>query len=924
MEHTTEPQAHEEPLRPWALPTEEVIARLGSHALYGLTTQEAVHRLKRYGPNAIPEVKPEPLWKRYWAHLTGDAVVRLLLIGGLLSLLLQDYLEGAAIIIMLNIMAAFGLWQEGRAADAARSLRQADTPTKVVIRDGERRELPVPDIVPGDVVYLPTGSIAPADGRVIAAVNAEKDSSQLTGESLAVSIITHPLPADTLINEQHNMIYRGDAVVSGNLTMLVTATGPRTELGRIAARLSATDTVKTPLDEQLDNLGDAMTRIFIWIAIVVIGIGLFREFLVLMRGESAVTWLAAASILKEAFINAVALIIAAIPEGLPAVLSITLALATKVMAKRNALMRRPKAVEGSGSMTVLLTDKTGTITTNQMRVSSIVVNGEIFQADQLPPEIVRDPVLARLARIARLCNNHSNATEAALFRWVEEMGFGMIGGINESRLAEHEFNQVLKRMTTVYLAPPSPTMSDTDGAQEETCMVLTKGAPEPVLALCRSIYLHGETVPLRDELLASVQQAMTHLASQGLRVLALADRTDTKGHATDRALVESDLVFVGLIGIMDPPRDDVAPAVARLREAGIRTVMVTGDNPLTAYHIAKMVGITEELSYDEAVITGAELSAMDKPTPEFLQRLHQVRVFARVTPEHKAQIVHVMKEAGFIVGMTGDGVNDAIALKESDIGLAMGNGTDVAREASDVVLMDSRFGTIPDAVEEGRNVLYRIRLYLSYILSGNSCEVGAFVVAYALDLPIPLTALVLLVINFATDSFPALAMSFEPGEKDVMKQPPRRRDEPFITPVMWLHIGVQTVVATLVIMGVYAYYLTAVGVSVEVARAMAFMTYIFQKLYRAFTARSMTRNIWEIGVFRNRWSIGAVLVSFSIAIFFVYVPVVNTAMSMAPIDLELLAVLALVGLLPPIAEELTKVVMKGTLSVRKLGRVGHS
>jgi Ca2+-transporting ATPase len=346
--------------------------------------------------------------------------------------------------------------------------------------------------------------------------------------------------------------------------------------------------------------------------------------------------------------------------------------------------------------------------------------------------------------------------------------------------------------------------------------------------------------------------------------------------------------------------------------------MVTGDNPLTAYQVARTVGIIHhDMPFDEAVIAGEELNALDNPTVDFLHRLHSVRVFARVTPQHKAKIVETMQEAGFIVGFTGDGVNDAIALKKSDVGLAMGNGTDVAREASDVVLMDSRFGTIPNAVEEGRNVLHRIRLYLSYILSGNGCEVGAFIVAYALNIPIPLTALVLLVINFATDSFPALAMAFEEGEKDVMQRMPRPRKEPFINRIMWVHIGVQTLVATLIIMGVYYYCLRTLNTTLEMARAAAFMTYISQKLYRAFTARSLTQNLWEIGLIRNKYTLGAVAISLTIALFFVYAPVVNEAVGMAALGLNLTLIAALVGLLPPLAEEVTKLFLKRNEATRK-------
>jgi Ca2+-transporting ATPase len=895
---------------PWSLSVDEVLGKLGTDRTRGLSSAEAERRLKQYGPNAIPEPEPEPLWKRYWGQLTGDAVVRLLLFGGIASLLLQDYLEGVAIILMLNIMAAFGLWQEGKANDAARSLRNADKLKKFVIRDGNRIEISIDDIVPGDIVYLPTGAVSPADARAVASVNAEKDTSKLTGESLSVDVVLDPVAATTVVNEQRNMVHRGDAVTAGNVTMVVTATGGKTELGKIAARLAESEDVPTPLDEQLDELGDAMAKIFLWIAVIVIGAGLVREFVAVANSAESLGFMKVLEILKGAFINAVALIIAAIPEGLPAVLTITLAIATKVMAKRQALVRKPKAVEGGGSMTVLLTDKTGTLTANQMEVSHLYLNGRIVTVGEGEKLSKDDPVATRALRIASLCNNNSSSTEAAMLRWVENSGFQAVGDV-ASRDVEHEFDQSLKRMTTVYKA-------EDDGHHH----ILTKGAPEKVLDLCHKIHENGQDLPLDAAKKKAVEAAILELAGKGLRVLALADRIAPDGHKLSREEAETQLTLVGLLGIMDPPRPDVAPAVAKLVNAGIRTVMVTGDNPITAYQIAKMVGIIQhDMPFDQAVITGDELSELDNPTPKFLQRLHTVRVFARVTPQHKASIVQAMRKEGFIVGMTGDGVNDAIALQDSDVGFAMGNGTDVAREASDVVLMDSRFGTIPNAVEEGRNVLHRIRLYLSYILSGNGCEVGAFVIAYAIGIPIPLTALVLLIINFATDSFPALAMAFEEGEKNVMEQPPRKRGVPFINSTMWLHIGVQTVAATAVIMGVYYYALHTLGYFteadevkkqsiLEVARAAAFMTYISQKLFRAFTARSMTRNIWEIGVFKNGWTIAAVFTSLAISLFFVYTPVVNKAMGLAALDLRWIGIVTVAGLFCPIAEEITKLFVK--------------
>ncbi|MFM9963711.1 MAG: cation-translocating P-type ATPase [Planctomycetaceae bacterium] len=928
------PSKFEIPTSPWSLTSEETLKALATNATSGLTSEEAARRKQELGANDIPEPPEEPFWKKYWGQLTGDAVVRLLLIGGVVSLLLGDFLEGGAIILMLNIMAGFGLWQEGKADDAAKSLRKSENPLTLLIRDGQRREVPVVDVVPGDIVYLPTGAIPPADGRVIAAVLAEEDDSMLTGEPPR-PVRLEAVAAATVVNDQHNMVFRGCGIVSGNATAVITSTGVKTNVGQIAERLSEAEKAATPLDEQLESLGDSMASIFKWLAFVVIGVGLIREFAAKDLGSldwtTWETWKTVIGILKAAFINAVALIIAAIPEGLPAVLTITLAIATQVMKKHQALVKRPKAVEGGGSMNLLCTDKTGTLTANRMSVEYLYLNGKIFGASEFNGSASRDPISERALRIAKLCNNNSSVTESALLQWISTSGFDATGDVGD-RVTEHPFSQNLKRMTTIHQSP-------SDGRYH----ILTKGAPERLLELCHQVHVNGQDVRMGSSEKAAIETAIAELAGRGLRVIAVADRVAPNAQALERHEAEAELTFVGLFAIMDPPRVDVAPAVATLDKAGIRTVMVTGDNSLTAYHVAKMVGIVHEGDpLEKVVISGHELNqymptfpqgakpkekeelleqALDKLPEAFVQRLRNVEVFARVEPAHKDFIVRALQRAGLIVGFVGDGVNDAIALRQSDVGFAMGNGTDVAREASDVILMDSRFGTIPNAVEEGRNVLHRIRLYLSYILSGNGCEVGVFVVAYALGWDIPLTALVLLVINFATDSFPALAMSFEAGEHNVMSKLPRKRDMPFINRVMWGHIWVQTLVATIVIMGVYYYALSqvpayfsdrkslskeALAGLLETARSAAFMTYIWQKLFRGFTARSMTRSLFEIGPFRNHWSIGAVLLSLAISLFFVYVPGVNKAMGLAALDGTMMAITCLVGLIPPIVEEISK------------------
>ena len=647
---------------PWSLTNKEVLEQLSVSEKIGLSSAEVAQRIAEYGPNSLPEPDPDPLWKRYWGQLTGDAVVRLLLFGGILSLLLQDWLEGVAIIVMLNIMAGFGLWQEGKATDAAKALRSNEKQYKTVIRNGKREDILVEEVTIGDIIYLATGDICPADGRVISAVNAEKDTSKLTGESLTVRLRTEPLPPQTIVNEQTNMVHRGDSLLGGNATVVITAIGKNTEIGKIAEALNDEEVVPTPLDEQLDSLGDSMARIFLWLAVIVIGAGVVQQFYSIFQNGESLTFQHGIEIFKEAFINAVALIIAAIPEGLPAVLTITIAIATGVMVKRNALVRKPKAVEGSGSMNVLLTDKTGTLTANKMTVTHLYLNGKIITTDQIPAELTHDKLFERVIRIGKLCNNNSGATEAALMMWIEASEFAAIGA-TDLRVSEHPFDQTLKRMTTVY----------SNAQNSGYYHVFTKGAPEIVLDLCHQLHSDRQDRMLTKADREQIQQAISELASHGLRVIALADRVLTE-LPDERQKAEIEMTFVGLLGIMDPARPDVRDAIAKLEKAGIRTIMVTGDNALTAYSVAKDVGIIRsDLPMNHAIITGDELRELDNPSAIFLARLKSVRVFARVTPQHKAQIVKLMREAGYIVGMTGDGVNDAIALKQSDVGLSMGN-----------------------------------------------------------------------------------------------------------------------------------------------------------------------------------------------------------------------------------------------------------
>ena len=780
------------------LPVDVALRELGTDPQQGLSEAEAQRRLAQYGPNVLQEQSATPPWRIFLEQFK-DAMVILLILSAGISFLIGDHHEAIAILIIVVLNAILGFTQEYRAEKAMSALKRLATPTVKVLREGEVRTLSAKEIVPGDIVLLEAGRAVPADGRVIESVNLRVQEAALTGESEPVEKITAALDLPNLpLGDRRNMVYMGTLVTYGRGKAVIVATGMHTELGRIAAMIQSVEREPTPLQRRLAQLGRGLAWAALAIVAVVFALGL-------LRGED----------LELMFLTAISMAVAAVPEGLPAVVTIALALGAQRMLRRRALIRKLPAVETLGSVTTICSDKTGTLTENRMRVSVLDLAGKTLHITDLRPRNggatglpepdleTLTPSVALLLGGAALCNDATlvppsegwdctqectalgDPTEAALV--VAAAQAGILKPVLEEvlpRVAEVPFTSARKRMTTVHQwndeaaqrYPWIRTFWNTVVQDPKPrYVVFVKGAVDQLLPRSRYVWIEDQFEALTDAWRERILEANARHASQGMRVLAVAVRRLDELPPTPEALeveAERDLIFLGLIGIVDPPRPEAKEAVARCKTAGIRPIMITGDHPLTARFVAQYLGIAD----NDQVVTGAELETLDD---EALARaLRTSSVFARVSPEHKLKIVQVLQRQGEIVAMTGDGVNDAPALKKADIGVAMGiTGTDVAKEAADMVLLDDNFATIVAAVEEGRVIYDNIRKFLQYTLSSNTGEILVMLLAPFLGMPLPLTPLQILWINLVTDGLPGLALSVEPAEKDVMQRPPHRPDE---------------------------------------------------------------------------------------------------------------------------------------------------
>jgi Ca2+-transporting ATPase len=844
----------------------------------GLTVSEARKRLERYGPNELQEARRISPWQILLEQFKNVLII-ILLIATVISFFLGHGLESVVIAVIVLFAVLLGFVQEYRAERAIEALRQMTAPTATVMRDGEEVRIPARDLVPGDVILLSTGDRIPADARLIEAINLQVEESALTGESVPVEKHVHPLGYDNLpLGDRRNMVYAGTSVTYGRGRALVVATGMHTEFGKIARMLQTVETVRTPLQENLDRVGNVLARAAFVVVGLIVALGL-------LRGQPVIDML----------IFGIALAVAVVPEALPAVVTISLAIGVQKMAKRNALIRRLPAVETLGSTSVICTDKTGTLTKNEMTVRTVFTagqsfvisgagyapDGEFFLEDRpvAPPEpLLLTLKAAALASDARLLKKEGGSwaikgdpTEGALIVAAAKAGLWKDALDAENpRIHEIPFSSETKRMTTLH-------------QPAEDATAYAKGAPEVILEGCDFVLSADGVQPLDDARREQIMRQAQDMASQALRVLGVAFKP---GATPDNAA--TGMTFLGLIGMIDPPRPEARDAIATCVQAGIRPVMITGDHPLTAQAIARDLGLLD----GGRIVAGAELEAMSDE--QLKRQVQNISVYARVSPAHKLRVVTAWQANGHIVAMTGDGVNDAPALKRADIGVAMGiTGTDVTKEAAAMTLTDDNFASIVAAVEEGRGVFSNIKKYLMYLLSSNIGEIGLMAGATLLGLPLPLSAVQILYVNLATDGLPALALAVDPPEEDLMKRKPRNpRIGIFTRPVVTL-MALGGVWSALVNLGLFIWALNS-GRGLEQAMTMTFVSLVLIQFFKAYNFRSDRHSVLR-RPFANKWLNLAIIWELVLLSLIVYLPFLHDAFgtyALSPTDWLIVAGLA--------------------------------
>lgn len=854
---------------PWRASSDEILQQLRTSSR-GLTSQMASERLQEFGPNELRTQASASAWKMFLGQFA-NVMIGLLAGAALISALIREWEDALLIGVIVLVNAVIGFLQEWRAEQAVAALKQLAQPTARVWRDGALQEVPAASLVPGDLVELVSGNFVLADCRLIEVVDLQVDEAALTGESLPIEKQTESLANETALPDRTNMVHSGTAIMLGHGRAVVTATGMRTELGKVADLLQKPESKLTPLQERLEQLSRHLALLVIGIAVFLFVIGLVRE--------SRDAW--TAELLGTLLLTAVSLAVAAIPEGLPAVITIALSRGSQRMSERKAIIRRLAAVETLGSVNVICSDKTGTLTQNRMAVSEKIVAvptvGDGSVATQPPNalnELLEAAVLCNNAELTQDGNVTGSATEAAILRSAmdEKLDVARLR-LEQPRLAEIPFSSDRKRMTTLH------RMSS--GTQR----LIVKGAAEQVLNLCTS------------DALASWHQAAAQLASRGRRVLAMAQR-DWPHEGLDASLhPESNLTLLGLVAIVDPVRPEARQAIQQCRSAGIRTVMITGDHPGTARAISEELDLWRD---GDEVLTGVELEQL--ADDELYQRVPKVAVFARVAPEHKLRIVRAHQAHGSVVAMTGDGINDAPALKQSDIGVAMGkNGTDVARESASMILADDHFATIVAAVEEGRVVYDNIRKFVAYLLTGNLAEVLVLFLAMLAGLPIPLLPIHILWINLVTDGLPAIALGFEPAERAVMQRHPRRRSASLFEHGLATRIvGFATVMAA----GCLILFLIGLRsgssdvVTLNHSRTMVFTALSMAQVAYVLSIRAGSSFAHNASWTSNPYLIGSVIIATALQMSVLYVPALAVIFHTVPLsasDLGLALFVASVG-----------------------------
>ncbi len=929
---------------PHAQSPEDLEKKLETNLERGLSSQEAQKRLEQLGPNELEEQGGTTIWQMI-INQFADFLIVILVAAAVLSALVGEPIDSIVIMAIVVLNAVLGTVQESRAEKALAALKKMAAPDAMTIRDGKHQRVPARELVPGDVVALEAGNYVPADLRLLETFNLRIEEASLTGESVPVEKKANQLlPDDAPLGDRKNAAFMSTMINYGRGMGLVVRTGMDTQIGKIAEMIQSYETEATPLQKRLNQLGKVLGTVSLAVCGLILIYGIIRDTQlgeIITDGFAA--WLTGhQEQLIELLMTAVSLAIAAVPEGLPAVVTICLALGMQRMVARHALIRRLPAVETLGCATVICTDKTGTLTQNQMTAvegwvpdESFRITGEgyepegKFQQDGTEINPRDNNSMALLLRGGLLCNDSSletvdseeqgdgektrwriigDPTEGALVvaaakaaMWKEEQ--------NKSwpRVSELPFDSERKRMTTVHQVPEDASERRLPGMKDGYHLAFIKGAPDVVAGLCSHILVDGDPKPMDDKQRERILSANQNMARRALRVLAVAylpmEKPLEDGATPEH--VEKDLTFVGLVGMIDPARPEVKGAVELARKAGMRSIMVTGDYKETAAAIADEIGL---LRPGGKVLSGSEIDELSDE--EFSQAVEETDAFARVSPEHKVRIVEALKSKGHIAAMTGDGVNDAPALKRANIGVAMGiTGTDVSKETAEMVLTDDNFASIISAVEEGRIIYSNIRKFVFFLISCNIGEILIIFLSMLFGLPIPLSPIQLLWLNLVTDGAPALALGLEKGDPDIMDRPPRPTDEPVINKEMLIGLVVQAVAMT---GGVLAAYLVALNRfdGVEAPRTVAFATLVISELFRAFTARSERYSLFGIGAFSNKWMNWAILASVAMLLAVMYVPFMQPLFDTVSLSIGDWLFMIPFALVASVAAEITKMFLR--------------
>ncbi len=896
---------------------DSVFEKLGTSGT-GLSSDEAETRLEKYGENQLKEKEKVSVLRLFLSQFK-SILIFILIIASIISALLGETIDAAVIIFTVFLAGILSFVQEYRAEKAIELLKSLTAPEALVIRNGAEKKIPSQKLVPGDIILLQTGDRIPADARIIKEFNLKIDESSLTGESVPVQKSTETLPSETPEADRNNMAYTGTAVAYGRGVAVVTATGMNTAFGELAGLLGTIERSRTPLQESLDKFGR-------WIGIATLIIVAFVAILGVFYGFP----------LLDMFLWGVALAVAAIPEALPAVVTVGLGLGVRRMVKRHALVRKLPSVETLGATDVICSDKTGTLTQNKMTVERIYSNGQILQVTgkgyspegeffQGDENVSVDGMHLRTLLLgSALCNDSGlieedgrweikgDPTEAALIVAAAKAGFRKDDLDRKySRLGEIPFSSERKRMTTF-----NKLEVGSDIFPDGSLVAFSKGAPEIILGSCTKHLLEGEIKPLSPELRHEISEQVREMADQALRVMALSflllDEDFSSGKFTADE-IEKDMVFSGLMGMRDPPREEVKIAIRTCENAGIKTVMITGDHKITASAIARELGILKE---SDLTLTGTELDALEDS--EFEDIVEKVSVYARVYPTQKLRVVQALKKKGYVVAMTGDGVNDAPALKAADMGIAMGiTGTDVSKEASNMILTDDNFASIVAAVEEGRNIFKNIRNFITYGLSAHIGEVLIVLISILGWQILPLIAVQILWINLITDGLPPMALSVEPPDGGLMKQKPRNVEVGLITRreiVAGLGIGGLIALQALIVI-IWAF---DNGFPLEKLQTMVFALVVFSEMFNAFNWRSDRYSIFSLGLFTNRALVYAVMITVVLQLIVIYVPFFQTAFRTVPLSLFEWGVILALASTTLISMELVKYISGKKLQNNKL------